>query len=224
MQRLKDIRGLKYPEENMIRFFFKSGLHNAPGRVLEAGCANGCNLRLFREYDWETVGLDICRESLDDARANFAAMTDPQTGYHFIEHDLTDGLPEELEGPFDAVLFPSSLYYIPRRSMIEVLCDARRLARPGAAFYLRMRSLADFRYGRGEMIEPHGFRLTIDTTGECGLINVFYREHELVDMLRDHLGAEADLMNVFHNDYENLQNNVVVSNSDVVLWGRLPGK
>jgi hypothetical protein len=86
-----------------------------------------------------------------------------------------------------------------------------------------MRTLADFRYGRGEAIEPHGFRLTIDISGERGLINVFYQDHELVDMLRVHLGADPAHMKILHVDYENVQNDVVVANSDVVLWGRLPG-
>lgn len=223
MLRLKDVRGLKYPESYLIRFFFKNGLPNAPGRVLETGCANGCNLRLFREYDWETVGIDINRESLADAEANFAAMDGGRHNYRFLQHDLSLGLPRDLQGPFDAVLFPSALYYIPRRSMVQVLCDARRLVRPGAVFYLRMRTLADFRYGRGEPIELHGFRLTIDTTGERGAINVFYQDYELVDMLREHLGADPSRMTILHYDYENLQNEVVVSNSDVILWGRLPG-
>ena len=172
MQSLKDIRGAKFPDAYLIRFFFKNGLQNAPGKVLEAGCANGCNLRLFREYDWETVGIDISRESLADAEANFAGMAAEEgcqgaRGYRFLQHDLTAGLPQGLPGPFDAVLFPSSLYYIPRRSMAQPSATARRLVRPGAAFYLRMRTLGDFRYGRGEAIEINGFRLTMDVTGDA---------------------------------------------------------
>ena len=168
MQRLKDIRGLKFPEEYLIRFFFKHGLHNATGKVLEAGCANGCNLRLFREYGWDTVGIDISGDSICDAEANFAAMPGADSGYRFIRHDLTGGLPSDLEGPFDCLLFPSSLYYIPRASAVRVLSEARRLARPGAAIYLRMRTLGDFRFGRGEQVELHAFRLTTEITGERG--------------------------------------------------------
>jgi SAM-dependent methyltransferase len=221
MQRLKDIRGLKFPEECLIRFFFKHGLQNLPGRVLEAGCANGCNLRLFREYDWETVGIDISRDAVCDAEANFAGMTGAEGPYRFIEHDLTQGLPHDLDGRFECVLFPSSLYYIPRASMIRVLSDARRCARPGAAYYLRMRTLADYRFGRGKSIEHNGFRLTTEVTGERGAINVFYNDHELVDMLREHLGADPANMNILHVDYQNVQNDIVVSNTDVVISGCL---
>jgi SAM-dependent methyltransferase len=222
MQRLKDVRGLKYPEEYLIRFFFKYGLQNTPGRVLELGCANGCNLRLFREYDWETVGVDFNRDSLCDGEANFAAMVGTQSAYRFRQHDLTGGLPPDLEGLFDCVLFPSSLYYIPRASMVQVLSDSRRHVRPGAAFYLRMRTLSDFRFGRGEPVEANGFRLTTEVTGEHGVINVFYNEYELIDMLREHLRADPAHMKVLHVDYQNVQNAIIVSNSDVVIWGRLP--
>jgi SAM-dependent methyltransferase len=222
VQRIKDIRGLKYPEVYLIRFFFKHGLQNAPGRVLEAGCANGCNLRLFREFDWETVGIDISREAIADGEENFAGMHGAESSFRFILHDLSKGLPQNLEGPFDCVLFPSSLYYIPRASVIQVFRDTRRFVRPGAAFYLRMRTVADFRFGRGEPAEPNGFRLTTEVTGEKGVLNVFYHEYELVDMLRDHLGVNPARMRVMRVDYQNVQNDIIVSNADVVMWGRLP--
>ncbi len=221
MQGLKDIRGLKYPEACLIRFFFKNGLHSAPGRVFEAGCDNGCNLRLFREYDWETVGIDISRDALGNAETNFAGMNAAQSAFRFIHHDLSAGLPRDLAGPFDCVLFPSSLYYIPRAAMRQVLCDSRRLVRPGSAFYLRMRTLGDFRFGRGEAIEHNAFRLATEVTGERGVINVFYHDYELVDMLRDNLGADPTDMKVLHVDYQNIQGDTVVSNSDVVIWGRV---
>ncbi len=105
---------------------------------------------------------------------------------------------------------------------MQVFLDSRRLVRPGAAFYLRMRTLADYRCGRGKPVEPNGFRLTTEITGEHGVLNVFYHDHELVDVLRDHLGADPARMQIFHVDYQNLQNDVIVSNSDVVIWGRLP--
>ena len=221
-QSIKDIRGLKYPEECLIRFFFKNGLHNGPGRVIEAGCSNGCNLRLLHEYDWETVGIDISREALADGEANFAAMHAFGRSYRFINHDLTEGLPADLGGPFDCALFPSSLYYIPRASMVRVLRDVRPLLRRGAIYYLRMRSPRDYRFGRGESVEPNGFRMTTEITGEQGALNVFYHEHEMVDMLRDHLEADPAGMKIMQVDYQNVQNDVIVSNSDVVIWGRLP--
>lgn len=45
--RLSDIDGLKFPDEYVIKFFFKEGLHKNSAKVLELGCANGNNARLF---------------------------------------------------------------------------------------------------------------------------------------------------------------------------------
>jgi len=221
MARLKDIRGLKYPDAYLMRFFFKNALHNSPGKVLEVGCANGCNLMLFKEFGWETVGIDNHRQSLDDAEANFAAVEGDEPAYQFLEHDLSTGLPAELPARFECLLFPSALYYISRQSMIRVLGGARRVAQPGAAYYLRMRALDDYRYGRGDAVERNGFRLSTSVTGELGAVNVFYHEYELVDLLRDHLGADTTSMKILHVKYENVQNDVIVPNSDIVLWGRL---
>ena len=223
MSRLKAIQGLKFPDPYVVRFFFKSGLAGRPGTVLEAGCGNGSNLMLFREYGWNTIGIDINPRALADAEANFAAVPEPGAGFRVLQHDLTPGLPAGLPADLDAVTFPSSLYYLPRGSVVRVLADSRRLCRPGAAFYLRMRTPRDFRYGRGEPVETNGFRLADNITGEQGVLNVFYHEYELVDMLRDHLGADGGSLRVLHVEYENVQNDVIVSNSDVVVWGRLRG-
>ena len=76
---------------------------------------------------------------------------------------------------------------------------------------------------RCEPAETNGFRLTTEVTGERGVLNVFYQEYELIDMLRDHLGAEAAQLKILRVDYQNVQNDVIVSNSDVIIWGRLPG-
>ncbi|MGD0896513.1 MAG: class I SAM-dependent methyltransferase [Thermoguttaceae bacterium] len=204
-----------------MRFFFKMGLHEHPGSVLEVGCGNGNNLMLFGEYDWNVVGIDIDPNSLSNAEANFSMACLPKSSFRFIQHDLTLGLPGSLQGPFDAILFPSSLYYIPRNSAIQVLQDSQRLAKPCTSFYLRMRGLRDHRYHRGEEIETNTFRLAIRETGEYGLLNTFYREHELLDMVRSHLGADPEDVKILHVDYDNIQNDVLVSNSDIVLWGRL---
>jgi hypothetical protein len=46
---IKKIEGLKFPDEYLIRFFFKNKLFNKKGDVIEFGCANGNNLSLFKK-------------------------------------------------------------------------------------------------------------------------------------------------------------------------------
>jgi SAM-dependent methyltransferase len=212
---------MKYPEEYVVRFFFKRRLNELHGTVLEVGCGNGSNLMLFGEHDWNVVGIDISATALADAKANFSLVEMPSSTVRLVEHDLTTGLPDSLGGPFDGILFPNSLYYLPRRSAVRVLSEARALAKDGAFFYLRMRTLRDYRRGRGDQIERNGYRLTIRETGEWNAIDVFYREYELVDLLRQHLGADGEALTVLHIDYENVQNDTLVCNSDIVIWGSI---
>ena len=200
------------------------GLDKCPGTALELGSGNGNNLMLFREYGWNVVGVDVDPgTALADAEANFSlAEATPET-FTFLRHDLTSGLPNGLPAQVNALLIPSVLYYVPRASAIRVLTEARRFCSRTVPFFLRMRGLRDYRRGRGEEVGPNGTRLTIEETGERNAINVFYHEYELVDLVRERLGAEPASIKVLHVDHDNLQNDKIITNSDVVIWGRLGG-
>ena len=56
---LRKLKGLKFPEEFLTRFFFKEKLFKHKGHVLELGCGNGNNLTLFNQFGWRTTGVDI---------------------------------------------------------------------------------------------------------------------------------------------------------------------
>lgn len=223
MIKLTEIRGLKYPDEFVTRYFFKKQFHQRHGRVLELGCGNGNNLMLFYQHGWDVVGIDISEKALDDAKHNFQGIGEEDTRWLFRQLDLGQGLPkiDELFGPFDVVLMPSVLYYIPRRAVISCLTSVLDLLAPDGSFFLRMRAIGDYRYGRGRQIERNGFVLEISETGEGGLINVFYHQYELVDMLREYLQVDMDSLRVLSVSFDNVQNDVVTNNKDVIIWGKV---
>lgn len=223
MIKLTEIRGLKYPDEFVTRYFFKEQFHHKHGQVLELGCGNGNNLMLFYQHGWDVVGIDINEKALDDAEHNFRGIGEEDTRWLFRQLDLGQGLPkiDGLFGPFDVVLMPSVLYYIPRSVMISCLARVLDLLAPGGSFFLRMRAIADYRYGRGRQIERNGFVSEISETGEYGLINVFYHQYEIVDMLRENLQAKMDSLNVLQLSFDNIQNDVLVTNQEIVIWGNV---
>lgn len=224
MIKLTEIRGLKYPDEFVIRYFFKEQFHQRRGRALELGCGNGNNLMLFYQYGWDVVGIDINEKALADAEHNFRGIDEEGSKWLFRQLDLGQGgLPkiDGLFGPFDVILLPGVLYYIPRSAMVSCLASAFELMTPGGSFFLRMRTIGDYRYGRGRQIERNGFVLEISETGENGLINVFYHQYELVDMLREHLQAKMDSLKVLQLSFDNIQNDVLVTNQEVVIWGKV---
>ncbi len=124
MIKLTEIRGLKYPDEFVTRYFFKEHFHQRRGRVLELGCGNGNNLMLFYQHGWDVVGIDINEKALADAEHNFRGSGEEDTRWMFRQLDLGQGVPK-IDGlfgrPFDVVLMPSVLYYIPRSAMIKCL-------------------------------------------------------------------------------------------------------
>jgi len=217
--KLTNIRGLKYPDEYIIKFFFKEGLGRTCGDVVEFGCGNGNNLMLFHQYGWNITGLDINQESLENAKHN-CSMISNNDKYVFIQHDISRGITNLLDGKFDAILFPNILYYIPRQSVNLLLSQVAELTKNGAHIFLRNRSIKDYRYGRGRMVERNGFILEVEETGEYGSLNVFYYEYELIDMLRSNLGLKTSSIQIFTVDSINVQNGVPVYNSDIVIWGR----
>ena len=69
---LRNLKGLKFPDVAVIKFFFKMGLHIRQNqKVLELACSNGNNLVLFANYDYECVGVDFDSMSIKNANYNF---------------------------------------------------------------------------------------------------------------------------------------------------------
>jgi SAM-dependent methyltransferase len=220
---LNKIKGLKYPDEYIIKFFFKENLQKNPGRVLELGCANGNNLMLFHQYGWDVTGIDYDSTALDNAKQNFSQFDPPaiaENNFSFIQKDLQDGLPELLEG-FNVLLFPSVLYYLPRSAAIKCLMQSAKLLKQGGFFFLRMRTTEDYRYRRGREVESNGYILDISETGEKGALNVFYREHEIITIIKETIKCDPNSLRILHSVQENLQNGVTVKNDDLIIWGKI---
>lgn len=211
--KITELRGLRFPDDYIVKMFFKEGLHRAPGRVLELGCGSGNNLSLFSAFGWEVTGVDVSSGALADARHNLEGVGT------FIECDLEAGFPVFGEAVFDAILLPSVNYYVPRDAFVRLLHECRRCIRPGGMFYIRSRLPEDWRWGRGKEEGPGAFRLECHETGEFGLLNVFYSADELSALIQQHFGGlqQAQQLRV---SCDNPQNGIVVRNEDIVIWGR----
>jgi len=224
---ISKIKGLKYPDEFITKFFFKKGLNTKPGKVLELGCGNGNNLMLFHGYGWDIVGVDIDQKLLQDASYNIKLMNPEGGGSEFIHKDLSEGIDDVLNSnyikpnSFSAVILPSVLYYIPRKSAEKVLREVSKYTIPGAFIYLRNRTLRDYRYRRGEEVERNGYRLTLEETGESGLLNIFYNEWEIIEMLVENLKLDAETAEILTVEFQSPQRGVRVLNSDIVVWGKV---
>lgn len=214
MRELRDIRGLKFPDEFVVRHFFKRGLQDRPGRVLELGSGTGNNLSLYAAFGWTLTGVDYDQSALDDARWNLG------DGPELIQADLSRGLPA-LTGSFDALIVPNLLCYLTGDQALAALTGLKPHMSPGCEVFVRTRLVDDYRYGRGVREEEDGFRLATPETGEAGLFNRFYTQAGLIELLTGALALQDRCELAVR--FDNLQSGVrVPGNSDLVVWGITP--
>jgi SAM-dependent methyltransferase len=209
----QSFQGLKFPDESLIRHFFKNGLDKKQGTVLELGCGNGVNLGLYAHFGWEVEGLDFSKSAIEQARFNLG------DGARLSTLDLTSDFSHALSGPYDALLLPSVLYYMTKAQAERVLNLVRPYLKSKAQVYWRMRTKADERYGKGQMIAPDSFILDIDHTGESGTVMSFYTKEELMIMAADLLDM-VDILPL-HLRFDNVQNGQIVRNEEIIIWGRI---
>ena len=213
---LREIKGLKFPDAFVTRWFFKQGLDRRPGRMLELGSGTGNNLALPLAYDWAVTGVDLQSGALADARFNLGDAP------KLIEADLSKGLPALDDAPFDAVMIPNLLCYLRTVEAERVLSALVAQLAPNADVFLSTRLIDDHRYAKGEEVEPRTWRLATEETGEAGLINRFYDAGELEALLARTLGL-YDIA-ALHAHFENIQAGGRVANSDLIVWGKAQGR
>jgi SAM-dependent methyltransferase len=212
MRPLREIRGLKYPDEFVVRHFFKRGLSERAGRVLELGSGTGNNLSLYQAWGWACTGVDYDAGALADCRFNLG------DDVQLIQADLAHGVPA-LEGAFDALIVPNLLCYLTIAQAHAALRGLKPHLAPSAEVFVRTRLTDDYRYGKGVEEEPDGFRLETPETGEAGLFNLFYSPVGLTGLLAATLGLTAPT--VLTCRFDNIQaGRDVPGNSDVIVWGQ----
>jgi hypothetical protein len=83
-----------------------------------------------------------------------------------------------------------------------------------------MRTVDDWRYGRGEQVETDTYRLDLWQTAEEGNVMTFYRPDDLRALVEQHLGPLTDAQTLL-STHDNVQHGLHITNHDVVIWGRV---
>ncbi|HFU75682.1 MAG TPA: class I SAM-dependent methyltransferase [Arcobacter sp.] len=218
---IKALKGMKYPDSAVIKFFFKEALQTKAGKVIEFGCSNGNNLSLYYQYDYDVIGVDMSEEAIENANHNFENIYTSNGTYEFTATDML-GFAEENRNLYaDVFTIPNVISYISKEDFIRFLelSRERNFYKEGATFFLRTRTTKDYRFGLGKKVGNNSFLMENDVTSEKGAICACYYEYELIDILREHLNLRNFTIN--HLDNQNLQNGEVILNSDIVIWGEI---
>ena len=119
-------------------------------------------------------------------------------------------------------IFPSIIYIISESDFIQIIDDLKRNnnIKKKILFYIRYRTLKDFRFGYGKKIAHNTYLMPEDgITGENGLKIRFYSDSEMIDLLRDKINLKE--FNVFSHESQNIQNGVTILDADSIIWGTI---
>lgn len=214
---IRDIKGLKYPDEYFIKFFFKKGLHldDKANTFIELGCANGCNLSLAYQFGNHVIGVDYDKASIENAHDNFSSLIQ-ENNFSFYCDDMREFVKNN-QLSVDVLSLANSIYYIPKNDFVNLLRNIKGWLSSDTSLFIRFRGLDDFRYGKGKLVDENSFIIENGVTGEDGAYCCFYSEEDMLALLMDELNLRNyDVMNA---RYDNIQNGVTVSNHDIIIWG-----
>jgi len=219
MIKVKEIRGLKYPDEYFTKFFFKNKLHKKSNlKYLEFGCGNGSNLMLPYQYNNEVIGIDYDSLLVSDANYNFELLNG--ANFKFYADDMRESIKKQKDIKADVFILASVIYYISKNDFITFLKDtiSNNNLNKNIPFYIRVRSTKDFRYGYGRKINSNRYKMPKNSiTGEGNAEIVFYTEYEILSILKKYLNIKE--YRVFNLDNQNEHNGEIILNSDIVIWG-----
>jgi len=225
MINIPKIKGLKYPDEYFIKFFFKNRLHEKKGLTyLEFGCGNGSNLMLPYSYGGgnKVIGIDYDTALIEDAKFNFSLDHNEESYYEYFADDMRGFTQNNLNIQADVFILPSVIYYISKQDFIIFITNIvkNNNIKQNIPFYIRIRTAKDFRFGLGYKQEDNSFLLPENViTGEGGASITFYTEIEIISILEEYLKLRD--FKIFHVDNQNEHNGEIILNSDIIIWGTI---
>jgi methionine biosynthesis protein MetW len=106
-----------------------------PGRVLDCGCGAGDNARALSSSGWDVVGITISSREKEEA-SRFCSSV--------YLHNLELGLPADVNGNFDLVVFSHVLEHI--RNPSKILQDVRKVMASGGRMAVALPNVLYWRY------------------------------------------------------------------------------
>lgn len=224
---INQIKGFKYPDMDLIRWFFKKNLdklHNA--KVLEFASHNGNNLSLFANYNYYCTGVELDQKNYENAIYNFKKIM-KYNKFKFYNENMLDFATNFKNLNANVFLIPNVINYISKNDFKNMLSNVRtnHLYKYGGGGYesflfLKARSIKDHRYGLGKSVGNGSFILENDEfSGEKNCLCTAYQEHELVEILQKYLNLYD--FEVITSENINIKNKVYIKDSDIVIYGKI---
>ena len=162
-----------YPNESVVRFLIQNYQNfNSQGiKVLDLGVGGGRHTMLLCDLDFCAFGIDISMIGLKYTRTRI-------TKERFdagLARATMDRLPFK-ENRFDAVISYGVFNYGNQKDMQMAIQDMHRILKANGKAFVMLRTTDDYRFGKGEQLEPNTYVLNIHDTNEFGTIQHFLDE------------------------------------------------
>lgn len=169
---INKIKGFKYPDIDLVRWFFKSNLDTLQNaKVLEFASHNGNNLSLFANYGYNCLGVELDKENYENAIYNFQEVMKYKT-FQFYNQNMLDFAKTSKNIKANVFLIPNVINYISKDDFKNLLLNlktnnlyqsSREMgSEEDSYFFLKARSIKDHRYGLGKDISNGSFILNKD--------------------------------------------------------------
>jgi SAM-dependent methyltransferase len=166
----------RFPNDNVVRFLFgnfpREG--NAARRALDIGVGGGRHTRFMADMGFQVAGIDISSEGLRHTGEWLASVGRTAD----LRHSSMLELPFDA-ATFDAVVAFGVINYNDAAGMQKAIAEVHRVLKPGGPALFVTRTDRDYRFGKGDTVEPGTFRLTISETNELGSLQHFLSEAEI---------------------------------------------
>lgn len=159
-----------YPNEHVVRFLmgFHAKKQASRMRLLDIGAGAGRHTKLAAELGFQPHGIDLSFTGLQHARQRLQECLLPHT---FAQASMLS-LPFR-DASFDAVISFSVFCYGSSEQMKKAIAEAHRVLTPGGAVFVVLRTVHDYRCGKGTALEHNTTQLNIEDTNEYRTIQHF---------------------------------------------------
>lgn len=213
------MKGLVFPDEYIIKYFFKKKFNKIKSNVLELGCSNGNNLNLFFEYGWNVTGVDNNSKCISNANSNFKYNKKKnflKNQFKFICEDMLTYIKNLKKIRFKLIIFANSIYYLTYDEILKILLYLRKKINKKTNVFFRIRLNGDYRQKYSKKIAKNTYLINFKTTNEFKCKNTFFIKKDFIDLIKKNLKPKS--MTILNCQYENLINKKIILNKDLIVW------
>jgi len=165
-----------YPNDHVVRFMMANralAARSCP-RFLDIGTGAGRHTKLAADLGFLPYGVDISFVGLQHAHQRLQEAG----ARHWLAQASMVGIPF-CDNSFVVVLSYGVFNYGTAAEMKQAIREIHRVLAPDGKTFVMLRTVDDYRFGRGKRLEPHTFQLEIADTNEQGTIQHFLAAEDI---------------------------------------------